>query len=54
MVMAQKMNYNLLTFWISIEFSDYGSTIISKLSLHSLHGWFIWNLSLRLSRSSLR
>jgi len=24
-------------FWFSIEFSDYGATIVSKLSLRSLH-----------------
>jgi len=39
MVMAQ-------TFWFSIKFSDYGATIVSKLSLPSLYGRSIWNLSL--------
>jgi len=43
------MNENLLTFWISIEFSDYGATIISELSLCSLHGRSIWNVLLRLA-----
>jgi len=31
-----------------------GATIVSKLSLHSLHGRSIWNFSLCLSHSSLQ
>jgi len=42
----------LLMLWFSIEFSDYGTTIVSQLSLHSPHGRSIWYLSLLLSRSS--
>jgi len=33
-------------FWLSIEFFDYGATVVSELSLHSLHGRFIRNVSL--------
>jgi len=36
----------------SIEFSDYDATIVSKLSLGSLHSRSIWNLQLHLSHSS--
>jgi len=34
--------------WFSIEFSDYGTTIVSQLSLRSLRSRSIGNLSLHL------
>jgi len=33
------MNYKLL---FSFEFSDYGATIVSKLSLCSIHPWKVY------------
>jgi len=47
MVTTQKTNYK-----DGIEFSDYGATIVSQLSLRFLRGRSIRNLSFRLSRSS--
>jgi len=44
MVTAQKRIMRLLMLWSIIEFSDYGATIVSQLSLCFLHGRSIWNL----------
>jgi len=38
----------MLTVWFSIEFSDYGATIVSHPSLRSLRGRSISNLQLHL------